>query len=133
LIKEVCSPSLLLQASSNELQKLRETLGVHTCDRRPPRSVIAARFPSFRIEECFTENDELYNPDLRETLDERRIRLASAIEEIFSTDDSIYIAISGHGGAIRSILEVLGHRDFELKTGGILPVVVKVSMAQITE
>lgn len=59
--------------------------------------------------------------------------MASAIEEIFSTDDSIYIAISGHGGAIRSILEVLGHRDFELKTGGILPVVVKVSMAQITE
>jgi len=56
--------------------------------------------------------------------------MASVLEEIISTDESVYISISGHNGAIRATLSALGHRPFELKTGGILPVVIKVTTAQ---
>jgi broad specificity phosphatase PhoE len=38
---------------------LRETLGMHTCDKRSARSYIAAAHPGFEIEEGFTEEDAL--------------------------------------------------------------------------
>ncbi|KAF8244468.1 phosphoglycerate mutase-like protein [Wilcoxina mikolae CBS 423.85] len=107
-------------------EKLRETLGVHTCDRRSSRSHIAETYPNFSIEDGFTEEDELWVPDIRESNEDRYIRLIESLHEIFRNDWSTYITISAHSGAISSILEVIGHRKFQLQTGGIIPVVVKV-------
>jgi hypothetical protein len=33
--------------------------------------------------------------------------------------------VTAHSGAITSILEVVGHREFGLQTGGVIPVLVK--------
>jgi hypothetical protein len=101
-------------------------LGVHTCDRRSTKSHIAQWYPNFSIEGGFTEKDELWVPDIRESNEDRYIRLGELLHEIFRNDGSTYITISAHSGAISSILEVIGHRKFQLQTNGIIPVVVKV-------
>jgi hypothetical protein len=107
-------------------QKLRETLGVHTCDRRSTKTYLSETFQDFRFEKGFTEDDELWVPDVRESNAERALRLGEALRDIVKNDESTYITISAHSGAITSILEVIGHRTFRLQTGGIIPVVVKV-------
>ena len=104
-------------------------MGVHTCDRRSSRTFIAETFPNFDIEDGFTENDELWVPEVRESNEERNERLAEVLREVVVSDDSTYITISLHSGVIMSILEVIGHRPFRLQTGGIIPVVVKVNKA----
>lgn len=109
------------------LENLRETTGVHTCDKRLPRSTIAAAYPRFRIEEGFTEEDELYKDDYRETVAEISVRMNLALQQIFSEtsrDDDV-VCITSHLGAIRAQLLVLGHRLFAVGTGGVIPVFVR--------
>jgi len=60
--------------------------GVHTCDKRSTRSYIAKTFPQFDIEPAFSEEDELWREDHRETLEEITVRLGEALEEIFRDD-----------------------------------------------
>lgn len=62
--------------------------GVHTCDKRSPRSSIAKAFPQFDIEANFTEEDELWTADHRETEEEVVIRIRQALDEIFDGDDA---------------------------------------------
>lgn len=107
------------------LQLLRETMGLHTCDRRSRASDIAAEFAEYRFEAGFSEEDLLYDPEVRETNEERDQRLACLLEDIFVNDESIFISLTAHSGAITSILEVVGHRRFPLATGAMIPVVVK--------
>lgn len=57
--------------------------GVHSCDMRRPRSYLSQAFSQFEIEEGFTEQDELWQPDHRETEDELTVRLREALDEIF--------------------------------------------------
>lgn len=83
-------------------------------------------FPGFEFEEWFAEEDELWNPEVREQPAERNVRLGEALKDIFRHDKSTYITISAHSGAITSMLAAIGHRPFGLQTGGVIPVVVKV-------
>ncbi|KAI5791074.1 phosphoglycerate mutase [Geopyxis carbonaria] len=129
------------------LEALRETLGIHTCDRRRPRSALAADYPGFRFERGFAEEDGLWDPVLREPDAARRERVREALDAILGgrangesgheerggegesrvkREKETYIAISAHGGVIGSVLEVLGHRNWPLGTGAMVPVVVKV-------
>ena len=62
--------------------------GVHTCDKRSPRSVIANTFPQFDIEANFTEEDELWTEDHRETEEELKKRMGEVLDEIFGEDDA---------------------------------------------
>ena len=36
-----------------------------------------------------------------------------------------YISITAHGGTVAAILANIGHREWRLQTGGMIPVVVK--------
>lgn len=47
------------------------------------------------------------------------------LDQVFAVDDSTYISMTAHSGAIRNILKVLGHREFGLQTGGVIPVLIK--------
>lgn len=47
------------------------------------------------------------------------------LDDVFSHDDSTYISFTSHSGAIGGILRVLGHRQFSLVTGAVIPVLVK--------
>lgn len=114
------------------LEDLREDIGVHTCDKRETRSFTQNRFPTVVIEDGFTEQDELWKPDYRETHAEHDERTRRFLDFLFgldfdSDDDSYhtYVSVTSHSGTTNSFLNVIGHRPFQLPTGGMIPVVVK--------
>lgn len=108
-------------------EKLREENCVSLCDKRNTRSYLVQNYPQFNIEEGFTEEDELWRPDHRETDDEMTRRLQEALDEIVLEDTSIYVSITAHAGTIRAIRRVLGLPTRRLPTGGVFGVVVYIA------
>ncbi|KKA18373.1 Phosphoglycerate mutase family protein [Rasamsonia emersonii CBS 393.64] len=104
---------------------LRETLGIHTCDRRSTKSSIQAEYPLYRIEAGFAETDPLWDPYLRESDSARAARLRRFLDDVFSNDPAVFVSFTAHSGAITSILDVVGHRPFALATGAVIPVLVR--------
>ena len=51
------------------------------------------------------------------------------LDDIYSHDDSTYISLATHSGSIASLLRVIGHREFRLPTGAVIPVLVKAETA----
>lgn len=110
------------------VEDIRETIGVHTCDRRRTRSYIRESYPSYLIENGFTEEDELWTADYRETPAEQNIRIRRFLDNyVFGCDgdDTMVVGVTAHSGTINSVLDVIGHRKFNVGTGGIIPVLVK--------
>ncbi|KAF8621305.1 hypothetical protein AX15_007903 [Amanita polypyramis BW_CC] len=104
----------------------REENGVHTCDKRRSRSYIHQTFPSFEIEKGFTEQDELWSPDIRESSEQVMHRTKQVMDTIFDQDqEHSVIAITAHGGFIRAFMRVLDRPTGTMPTGGVLPVLVK--------
>ncbi|OJD30834.1 phosphoglycerate mutase [Diplodia corticola] len=105
---------------------LRESLGLHTCDRRSSRTWIAENYPGWEIEEGFAEEDELWSATLRESSTAQIARLKTFLDDIFTHDpDSTFISLTSHSGSIRSLLKAVGHRDFSLLTGAVIPVLIR--------
>jgi len=104
---------------------LREGMGIHTCDRRSSKSYISSTHPAYNIEDGFAEDDPLWVPDLRESTSAHTVRLKKLLDDIFSHDSSTFISLTSHGGSIAAILRVVGHREFPLRTGAVIPVLVK--------
>lgn len=104
---------------------LREVMGEHTCDKRSSKTVIRTAVPSWEIEPGFTEEDELWLPDHRETISEHDARTQELLDDIFEHDQHTFIAFTSHSGAEASLLRVIGHREFRLPTGALLPLFVK--------
>ncbi|KAI4276982.1 MAG: hypothetical protein L6R38_005535 [Xanthoria sp. 2 TBL-2021] len=104
---------------------LREANGIHTCDRRSPKSSLLNAFPNFVFEPSMTENDELWSATERESNEELDKRIKLLLDDVFEHDDSTFVSLTSHSGAICSLLRVLGHREFRLVTGGVIPVLVK--------
>ncbi|KJA15649.1 hypothetical protein HYPSUDRAFT_48179 [Hypholoma sublateritium FD-334 SS-4] len=108
------------------LELCREENGVHTCDKRKSRSYIAAHKPHFDIEEGLSEEDELWHATIRETKPEVAQRARIVLDTIFeSSNDDIFVSITAHGGWINGFLTAIGRGIYPLKTGGVLPVIVK--------
>ncbi|KAJ5306084.1 hypothetical protein PENANT_c024G05074 [Penicillium antarcticum] len=103
---------------------LRETMGEHTCDKRSTASAIKCEYPEYIIEQGFTEADELWDAKTRESDQDRDARLRRFLDDVFDTDENVFVSMTAHSGAISSILQVAGHRWFPLATGGVIPVVV---------
>jgi hypothetical protein len=61
---------------------------VHTCDKRRSRSWIHERFPEFRFEEGFEEEDILWDPKVRETKAEVAERARKVLDYVFEKDTS---------------------------------------------
>jgi len=105
---------------------LREGMGIHTCDKRSPRSYIQKHYPAYTIEAGFAEEDPLWLPDLRESRSSHTARLTELLDDIFAHDESMSISMTAHSGTIGAILRAVGHRVFTLQTGAVIPVLVKV-------
>jgi broad specificity phosphatase PhoE len=82
----------------------REANGVHTCDRRSSKSVIAAQYPTWRFEDGFEEEDVLWKADLRESNAAQDQRSYAVMSDVFATDKNTWISISSHSGQIASAL-----------------------------
>lgn len=104
---------------------MREAIGAHTCDRRGTKTYIHNRDPSYEFENGFTEDDELWRADARETDAALDARMKELLDDVFSHDDSTFISFTSHSGAIGGILRVIGHRKFNLATGSVIPALVK--------
>ncbi|KAF2010766.1 phosphoglycerate mutase-like protein [Aaosphaeria arxii CBS 175.79] len=104
---------------------LRETLGIHTCDRRSPATHLKTIFPHLAFEPGFAEDDPLWSAELREPNGARRFRLSQLLDDIFTHDEGVVLSFTSHSGAIGSILEAVGHRKFALETGGVIPVLLR--------
>ncbi|CCE81888.1 Piso0_002567 [Millerozyma farinosa CBS 7064] len=123
------SDLVCLANSSPEIkEKVRETMGVHTCDKRSPRRTLASKYcdAGFVFEPGFAEEDIYYKDDYRETIDEHAARVYEFYQDVFSCDDHL-VSVTSHSGSIRASLLAFGHRPFAVPTGGILPVFVKAS------
>lgn len=109
---------------------LRERLGRHTCDRRSTRSWIQSHYPEFEIEAGFAENDELWDPDRRETPGEHVVRIKKLLDDVFSTDDAELISFTAHSGTIRALYTAIGHREVWVGPGAMVPVLVKAELEE---
>ncbi|KAJ5753928.1 uncharacterized protein N7511_008081 [Penicillium nucicola] len=116
--------AITLQQYLTLTQLLRETMGQHTCDKRSPATSIKSEYPEYSLETGFTETDELWDAKTRESDEDRDARLRRFLDDVFDSDDNIFVSMTAHSGAISSILQVVGHRRFPLATGGVIPVVV---------
>ncbi|KAL4081443.1 histidine phosphatase superfamily [Scleroderma yunnanense] len=96
---------------------IRELLGIHTCDKRRTRSYIQETFPEYVIEEGFAEEDQLWNPDIRETCNDIDVRAKEVLDMIFECDTEHFISITAHGGFIKAFLRVTGHLEWSLPPG----------------
>ncbi|KAI9813200.1 MAG: hypothetical protein M1832_006372 [Thelocarpon impressellum] len=105
---------------------LREAIGIHTCDRRSPKTEIQSRHPGFTFEPRFAEKDQLWRANWRETDVALDARMQFLVDDVVSHDHSTYISFTSHSGAISSLLRVLGHRPFSLTTGAVIPVLLKI-------
>jgi len=98
---------------------------VHTCDKRSNRTWISNHFNAFDIEPGFTEQDELWNADVRESNEELVDRAKLLLTDIFTHDNSSVISLTAHSGFITALLEAVGHRTFPLEPGSIIVVLLK--------
>jgi broad specificity phosphatase PhoE len=105
---------------------LREDIGVHTCDRRGSRSQIRRRWPDYELEDGFSENDVLWDPDYRESESAHVYRLKLLLDDVFANDQSTFVSCTSHSGTISAILRGVKHREFRLQTGGVIPVFLRV-------
>jgi hypothetical protein len=47
------------------------------------------------------------------------------LDGIWESEAATYISITAHSGTVAAILAGIGHREFNVQTGGVIPVVVK--------
>lgn len=107
-------------------ENCREVYGVHTCDKRHPKSWIAENFPLFTFDRGFTEEDELWTPDDRETDEHVNMRALSILDHIWHRHPAdTYVSITAHSGFIGGLLRVVGRGTYSLPTGGVIPIVIR--------
>jgi broad specificity phosphatase PhoE len=104
---------------------LRETIDIHTCDERSNLTVIENAFPTYKIEDGFTEEDELWNALLSEPEAAQVQRSEILLDDVFSNDDNTWLSFTTHSGEATAMLTALGHISFSLATGAVIPVFVK--------
>jgi broad specificity phosphatase PhoE len=122
---EIAYKNVLERRKGVVKEKLRERLGVHTCDKRSARSYIATVHPSFEIEEGFTEEDELWKEDVRESLDEHVVRATQLLGDIFERGDSgVIVSLTAHSGALMALFGATGWKKIPVAAGAVYPLLV---------
>jgi broad specificity phosphatase PhoE len=103
----------------------RESISIHTCDRRSSKSYIHDLVPWYKFEDGFAETDPLWNGVTAEDSSGQFARSKVVLDEVFTDDEATWISVTSHSGEIGSILSVLGHQAWSLSTGQAVPVLVK--------
>lgn len=111
------------------VENLRETIGMHLCDKRSSKTVICERQEGwgFEFEEGFAEEDELYKPDWRESVPELAVRANKFLQWLFGDEHNREEIVWNctHSGQIRAMIIATGHRAWTMPTAGMIPIVVK--------
>ncbi|KAI0081465.1 phosphoglycerate mutase-like protein [Panus rudis PR-1116 ss-1] len=112
------------------VENCREQYGVHTCDERSNLTTLRPLYPPpvFTFEKGFTETDELWEPDVRESSEHVAARATNVLDRVFEGKET-FISITAHSGFINGFLAAIGRESYSLPTGGIIPVVVRQTVA----
>lgn len=115
------------------VENLREIIGFHLCNKRSSRTTILERFDSqgFFTEDGFAEEDELHDPIHEEEANDQCIRSNKFLQQLFNEADDQIVYTASHGGTIKSFLMILGHREYTIPTGGMIPVVIKATRSSL--
>lgn len=103
------------------MEDLRETFGVPS-DKRSSKEQLKKY--GFEFHQDF-KNEDTHVLEQYESIEHHLIRINRAFQYIFDNYHDQVISITSHSGSIRSQLLVLGHREFAIGTGGMIPVFVK--------
>ncbi|GLA67206.1 putative phosphoglycerate mutase pmu1 [Aspergillus tubingensis] len=105
----------------------RESVTLHTCDHRHNATYIHSLFPEWTFEKGFSEEDGMWDGVRAESNGAQDVRSKIALDEVFAGDDGVgmFVSVTSHSGEIASLLRVMGHREFGLRTGSVLPVLVR--------
>ncbi|KAI2618172.1 phosphoglycerate mutase-like protein [Hypoxylon sp. NC1633] len=110
-------------------ERVRERNGEHTCDRRSTRSWIASNYPDYEIETDFTEEDELWKADWRETEEEVSQRIKKLLDDIFTHEDKTIVSFTAHSGWVRGLYDLTSHRDVWVSAGAMVPILIKAEVS----
>ncbi|KAF0698856.1 Aste57867_10533 [Aphanomyces stellatus] len=116
------TPSLFAVSA---VEMCRETLGVHTCDKRRPTSALAHAFPYVNWSGIAHEDDPLWDALHRETDGEIELRCRRFLDEVFTTMPETHIAVVSHGGFIRACMNVLVMPSYKPRNCEVVPVVIQ--------
>lgn len=105
-------------------EKLRERLGIHTCDKRSTKSFITSTYPTFTIEPGFTEDDELWNTDTRETFEEHVERSKELLDEIFEDNETLFVSLTAHSGAIMALFSTAEWKKIPVAASSVYPLLI---------
>ncbi|KAF4343644.1 PMU1-high copy suppressor of ts tps2 mutant phenotype [Fusarium beomiforme] len=106
-------------------EKLREGISIRTCDHRRSKSFIKTLAKKITFEKGFSDKDKLWTGKKGETDEHQLVRSKEVLDDIFTSDNGVWISISSHSGEITKLLQALNHRPFRLATGQIIPVLVR--------
>ncbi|CAI6339904.1 unnamed protein product [Periconia digitata] len=122
------SSDLLLQQSTRPRPIIKENLrsqyGRRTCDQRSTRSWINRSYPSFYTEPGFTELDELWIPEKRESHEEQAVRAAKILDDVLNDEKATFLSITTHRDTARSILKITGFDNINITSSTIYPIVI---------
>ncbi|KAM0353054.1 hypothetical protein ACHAPU_001941 [Fusarium lateritium] len=104
---------------------LREGISIRTCDHRSNKTYIGTLTPKIKFEKGFAEDDPFWTGEKGETDQHQLERSKDVLDDIFTSDNSVWISISSHSGEITKLLQALNHRPFRLATGQIIAVLVR--------
>lgn len=86
--------------------------------------LIARHVAGWHLDPSFTYHDEQWNEIYQESSDQEAQRIRLALNAIFAEDPATFISITCHSGVINAFFKAVGHRAFQVQTGGFVPVVV---------
>ncbi|CEL55770.1 putative phosphomutase PMU1 OS=Saccharomyces cerevisiae (strain ATCC 204508 / S288c) GN=PMU1 PE=1 SV=1 [Rhizoctonia solani AG-1 IB] len=110
------------------MENLREALAPYTSDHRSTKNDIQKTYPGVIFEKSFTEEDQLWSKSVSESNKHFMSRMKATLDHIFEDlleDTDTFISITTHSGVAAMILQLIGHRDYPLPAGGVVPVVIK--------
>ncbi|KAI0137480.1 histidine phosphatase superfamily [Xylariales sp. AK1849] len=104
---------------------LRERTGRHTCDRRSTRTWIAEHYPDYLIEPGFSEQDQVFKPDARETEENVLARQQAVLSDIFANEAEFFVSFTMHSLAARFLMRAFGHEEVRLAPATTIAFLVK--------
>jgi broad specificity phosphatase PhoE len=121
---ELAFAHILYTKTPSIKEKLRERIGVHTCDKRRSKALITSAYPSFNIEPNFPEVDTLWKPDVRETYEEHVVRSKDLLNEVFNQENGMFVSFTTHSGAIMALFGATGWNKVAVSAGAVYPLFV---------
>jgi hypothetical protein len=77
-----------LTSCSAAIQNCRERIYTDNSENRHPKGWISEMFSNYQIEDGFTEQDELWDPKLRESIPHFRARARDVLDRIFAPENA---------------------------------------------